>query len=74
MLRKTPLLVLCSGLTAGVLGEATPVSAASKKRKKKAQTEQTAAKPKPTEYEKLFKEKQDVADGMIRLLGGTGFP
>ena len=67
MLRKTLLLVLCCGLTAGVLGEATPASAASKKRKKKAQTEQTAAKPKPTEYEKLFKEKHDVADGMIRL-------
>ena len=64
---KTLLLVLCCGLTAGVLGEATPASAASKKRKKKAQTEQTAAKPKPTEYEKLFKEKHDVADGMIRL-------
>ena len=67
MLRKTLLLVLCCGLTAGVLGEATPASAASKKRKKKAQTEQTAAKPKPTEYEKLFKEKHETADGMIRL-------
>ena len=67
MLRKTVLLLLCCGLTAGVLGGATPASAAAKKRKKKAKTEQTAAKPKPTEYEKLFKEKHDVADGMIRL-------
>ncbi len=67
MLRKTVLLLLCCGLTAGVLGGATPASAASKKRKKKDKTEQPAAKPKPSEYEKLFKEKHDVADGMIRL-------
>lgn len=67
MLRKTVLLLLCCGLTAGVLGGATPASAAAKKREKKARTEQTAAKPKPSEYEKLFKEKHEVADGMIRL-------
>ena len=66
MLKKTVLSLLCCGLLAGTLG-AFPAAAASKK-KKKAKSEQPVSAPKKTsEYEKLFKEKHETADGMIRL-------
>ena len=66
MLKKTVLSLFCCGLLAGTLG-AFPAAAASKK-KKKAKSEQPAPAPKKTsEYEKLFKEKHETADGMIRL-------
>ena len=66
MLKKTVLSLFCCGLLAGTLG-AFPAVAASKK-KKKAKSEQPAPAPKKTsEYEKLFKEKHETADGMIRL-------
>lgn len=66
MLKKTVLSLFCCGLLAGTLG-VFPAAAASKK-KKKAKSEQPAPAPKKTsEYEKLFKEKHETADGMIRL-------
>ena len=60
MLKKTVLSLFCCGLLAGTLG-VFPAAAASKK-KKKAKSEQPAPAPKKTsEYEKLFKENEELA-------------
>ena len=59
MIRKLLVLLLC--LTAATATAKKPKSSASKK------TERSAEKPKESDYDKLFKEKHTVADGMFRL-------
>ena len=59
MIRKLLVLLLC--LTAATATAKKPKSSASKK------TERSAEKPKESDYDKLFKEKHTVADGMCRL-------
>ena len=62
MLKQILTLSLCA------LIAAVPLEAKSRKSsRKKAQTAQTAEKPKESAYDKLFKKKHDVADGMIKL-------
>ena len=59
MIRKLLVLLLC--LTAATATAKKPKSSASKK------AESSAEKPKESDYDKLFKEKHTVADGMFRL-------
>ena len=59
MIRKLLVLLLC--FTAVTATAKKPKSSASKK------TESSAEKPKESDYDKLFKEKHTVADGMFRL-------
>lgn len=59
MIRKLLVLLLC--LTAATATAKKPKSSASKK------AESSAEKPKVSDYDKLFKEKHTVADGMFRL-------
>lgn len=62
MLKQILTLSLCALIAAA------PLEAKSRKSsRKKAQTAQTAEKPKESAYDKLFKKKHDVADGMIKL-------
>ena len=62
MLKQILMLSLCALIAAA------PLEAKSRKSsRKKAQTAQTAEKPKESAYDKLFKKKHDVADGMIKL-------
>ena len=62
MLKQILKLSLCALIAAA------PLEAKSRKSsRKKAQTAQTAEKPKESAYDKLFKKKHDVADGMIKL-------
>ena len=62
MLKQILSLSLCALIAAA------PLEAKSRKSsRKKAQTAQTAEKPKESAYDKLFKKKHDVADGMIKL-------
>ena len=59
MIRKLLVLLLC--FTAVTATAKKPKSSASKK------TESSAEKPKESDYDKLFKEKHPIADGMFRL-------
>ena len=62
MLNQILTLSLCALIAAA------PLEAKSRKSsRKKTQTAQTAEKPKESAYDKLFKKKHDVADGMIKL-------
>ena len=62
MLKQILTLSLCALIAAA------PLEAKSRKSsRKKTQTAQTAEKPKESAYDKLFKKKHDVADGMIKL-------
>ena len=62
MFKQVLTLSLCALIAAA------PLEAKSKKSsRKKAQTTQTAEKPKESAYDKLFKKKHEVADGMVKL-------
>lgn len=64
MIRKLLVLLLC--LTAATATAKKPKSSASKK------AESSAEKPKESDYDKLFKEKHTVADGMVPLARRQG--
>lgn len=62
MFKQVLTLSLCALIAAA------PLEAKSKKSsRKKVQTSQTAEKPKESAYDKLFKKKHEVADGMVKL-------
>ena len=62
MLKQTLTFLLCA------LVAVTPLQAKSKKTsRKKAKTETAAPKPKESDYDKLFKKKHEVADGVVKL-------
>ncbi|WP_288237440.1 zinc-dependent metalloprotease [uncultured Alistipes sp.] len=61
MFKQLLALLLC------ILVAGTPVQAKSPKRKSKKASTETPAKPKESEYDKLFKKKHEVAEGMVKL-------
>ncbi len=62
------MLILVLTLSLCALIAAAPLEAKSRKSsRKKAKTEAAAPKPKESAYDKLFKKKHEVADGMIKL-------
>ena len=59
MFTRISILLLCSVLAAA------PASARNRKKQEKAKTETTA--PKESDYDKLFKKKHEVVDGLVKL-------